>query len=144
MREQVLVEVGADRLKVTDRRNAADGIARASSNELGRSSLDRAPTSSARRPSSTRLAPEASTRMGSSLLTDRKISDFTICETSQPTAAAASAAERVLAGITRTSLAIPRRPSSSATRASLPASASTQTFLAQRRSDSRSMCARVG
>ena len=48
------------------------------------------------------------------------MSDFTICETSQPTAAAASAADRVLAGITRTSLAMPRRVSSSATRASLP------------------------
>jgi hypothetical protein len=42
MSEQVLVEVGADRLDMADRRDAADGVAGASADELGCRSLDRA------------------------------------------------------------------------------------------------------
>ncbi len=53
--------------------------------------------------SSTRSTPEAMIKTARPLVAPRKISDFAICATSQPIAAAASAAVRVLASNSRTS-----------------------------------------
>jgi hypothetical protein len=60
--------------------------------------------------SSTRSTPEAMINTARPLVAPRKISDFAICATSQPIAAAASAAVRVLASNSRTS----NRPPSAA------------------------------
>ena len=91
--EQVLIEIGRQGsecgLPVAHRRlRSRCGPARTCRWPVSTGS----PTTSARRLSSTRSAPDASTSTASSPTTERKISDFTISATSQPGAAAASAA----------------------------------------------------
>src|SRR5256712_3693412 len=76
--------------------------------------------------SSTRLAPLVSTSSGRLLAPRRKTSDFTICPTSQPTAAAASADVRAACSSTTIVVVTPAAASASATRRALVGSSATR------------------
>src|SRR5947199_438835 len=76
--------------------------------------------------SSTRLAPLVSTSSGRPLSRRRNTSDFTICATSQPTAAAASADVRAACSRTTIVVATPAAASASATRRALAGSSATR------------------
>src|SRR6266404_2574656 len=76
--------------------------------------------------SSTRLAPLVSTSSGRPLSRRRNTSDFTICPTSQPTAAAASADVRAACSRTTIVVATPAAASASATRRALAGSSATR------------------
>src|SRR5690606_32519414 len=79
----------------------------------------RSPNAAATAFSLTRLAPLAITRTGRFDGTARKISDFAICPTEQPIAAAASAAVRVVSGNSTTSASWPRSRRARRTRSAL-------------------------
>jgi hypothetical protein len=63
----------------------------------------------------TRLVPETSSRYGRPLCSPVNTSDFTICPTVTPHAAAASSAVRVDSAISRTAIASPSACAASAT-----------------------------
>ena len=101
--KKIVVDQRDRRRLVPDRRHAADGEAGGVADEIG-VGADDAFADLRRYPlSSTRLAPEATTRTGRFVSRVRKISDLAICATVQPTAAAASAAVRVPASNSSTS-----------------------------------------
>src|SRR5690349_7341182 len=83
------------------------------------------PTRAPTLPSSTRFAPLAMTSNGRPLSRSRKTSDFAICPTSQPTAAAAAAEVGTACSKTTIVVVTPAAASASATRRALVGSSAT-------------------
>ena len=116
--QEVAVDERAQRSRVAERRDTADG-------EPGRGPYGvwlRAVGPCPRRLRRTRASSDSSNRFepdtSASTISPStsKASDFTICPTSTPTAAAASSAVRVPSGNSRTSTSSPRRSPASTTR----------------------------